>query len=188
MKQILKWLVLVAFGVVSLAMLSWAAERADAGIQSRLDECTCTYCRALLDHEDTQSRALPLVLALAHPRTGSEPPDQDGGKVGIEPEPSFAYKRQALNAEQQERHHALMGQLRSAVEEIHELPAGYEFALPAETSTILAAAEFISLERQCCPFLAFELDVSSGGPLLLRLTGAKGVKEFLREVLSGSAW
>ena len=45
------------------------------------------------------------------------------------------------------------------VEEIRELPAGYEFALRAETSTILAAAEFISLERQCCPFLKFELDL-----------------------------
>jgi hypothetical protein len=187
MKQSLKWLALVAFGVLSLGMLSWAAERVDAGIQSRLDECTCTYCRALLDYEDTQSRALALVLALAHPRTGSESPDQDGGEVGNEPEPSFACERQALDAEQHERHQALMGQLRSAVEEIRELPAGYEFALPAETSTILAAAEFISLERQCCPFLKFELDVSSDGPALLRLTGAKGVKEFLREVLSGSA-
>jgi len=187
MKQSLKWLALVAFGVLSLGMFCWATERVGAGIQSRLDECTCSYCRALLDHEDTQSRALALVRALTHPRTDSEPPDQDEGEVAFEGEPSFACERQALNAEQQERHQALMGQLRSAVEEIRELPAGYEFASPAETSTILAAAEFISLERQCCPFLKFELEVSSDGPILLRLTGGKGVKELLREVLSDSA-
>ncbi len=131
MTQSLKWLALVAFGVLSLGMFSWAAERVDAGIQSRLDECTCTYCQALLSDEDTQSRALALVRALAHPRTDSEPPEQDEGEVAIEAEPSFACERQALNAEQQERHQALMGQLRSAVEEIRELPAGYEFALPA---------------------------------------------------------
>ena len=186
MKQSMKWLPLVAFGVLSLGILSWAAERVEAGLQSRLDECTCSYCRALLDHDDPQSRVLALVLALAHFRTGSEtnPPGQGDAGARSESKPSFACERGALDPAQRERHQATMGQLQSAVEEIRELPEGYEFALSAETSTILAAAEFISLERQCCPFLTFELDVPSGGPILLRLTGSEGVKAFLQEVLS----
>jgi len=44
------------------------------------------------------------------------------------------------------------------------------------------AAEFISLERLCCPFLRFSLEVEpEGGPIWLRLTGREGVKAFIRE-------
>ena len=39
-------------------------------------------------------------------------------------------------------------------------------------------------ERLCCPFLTFTLEVSpERGPLLLRLTGAEGVKDFIRAEL-----
>lgn len=44
--------------------------------------------------------------------------------------------------------------------------------------------EFVRRERLCCPFLAFTLEVSPDrGPLLLRLTGAEGVKDYIRAEL-----
>jgi hypothetical protein len=45
-------------------------------------------------------------------------------------------------------------------------------------------AEFVGRERLCCPFLTFMLDVAQDqGPLMLRLTGAAGVKDFIRAEL-----
>jgi hypothetical protein len=64
------------------------------------------------------------------------------------------------------------------VEEIRELPDGLSFRFPAREYD--AVAEFVALERLCCPFLTFTLDVAPDqGPLILRLTGADGVKAFI---------
>ena len=39
-------------------------------------------------------------------------------------------------------------------------------------------------ERLCCPFITFELHIAPNrGPVLLRLTGAEGVKDFIRAEL-----
>ena len=55
----------------------------------------------------------------------------------------------------------------------------YALRLPAET--LLTAAEWISLERRCCPFFGFTLEMERhGGPLWLRVTGPKGIKQFIR--------
>jgi hypothetical protein len=83
--------------------------------------------------------------------------------------------------------HAATGeQLLRAAGEIRELPDGYAFRLTADTDTLLKAVEFISLERLCCPFLGFALEVEpEGGPAWLRLMGREGVKEFIREEVSG---
>lgn len=86
----------------------------------------------------------------------------------------------ALDMAQRERHQTNTQQLFGSVEQIEELPDGYAFSWPAETSTILTAAEFISLERLCCPFFDFALEISrEGGPLRLKLTGREGVKQFM---------
>ncbi len=86
----------------------------------------------------------------------------------------------ALDRAQREHHQANTGQLFGAVEEIEELHDGYVFRLPAESATILQAAEFITLERLCCPFFNFALELErEGGPLWLKMTGREGVKQFL---------
>lgn len=84
------------------------------------------------------------------------------------------------------RHVANAGELFRAVEEIVELPGGYAFRLPNDADTLVRAAEFVSLERLCCPFLGFTLEVErEGGPVWLRLTGREGVKAFIREEVGG---
>ena len=83
------------------------------------------------------------------------------------------------------RHIATGGEVFRAAEEIRELSDGYAFRLPHGSDALLKAAEFISLERLCCPFLRFSVEVEpEGGPVWLRLTGRDGVKAFVREEVS----
>jgi hypothetical protein len=79
-------------------------------------------------------------------------------------------------------HIAAGGEVFHAAEEIRELADGYAFRLPPRSDVLTKTAEFISLERLCCPFLRFSLAVEpEGGPIWLRLTGREGVKAFVRE-------
>ncbi len=80
------------------------------------------------------------------------------------------------------QHVATGGRVFRAAEEIRELADGYAFRLPGDAETLSKAAEFIALERLCCPFLGFALEVEpEGGPIWLRPTGRVGVKAFIRE-------
>jgi hypothetical protein len=46
----------------------------------------------------------------------------------------------------------------------------------------MTAAEWVSFERKCCPFFAFELEQAKDqGPFWLRITGSEGVKPFIVE-------
>jgi hypothetical protein len=89
----------------------------------------------------------------------------------------------AIPSEQRGAHHALTRRLMTeAVEEIVELPDGLVLRFPAEEYD--GVAEFVGRERLCCPFLTFTLEgAPDRGPLLLRLTGAEGVKDFIRAEL-----
>jgi hypothetical protein len=91
-----------------------------------------------------------------------------------------------LSADQRATHMATSRELFSHLEEIRELADGYEFRLADDSSAITRAAEFISLEKLCCPFLNFALEIKAdGGPVWLRLRGREGVKAFIREEISG---
>lgn len=96
-------------------------------------------------------------------------------------ESPIACNLNALDREQRLRHQSLTAALRDAMRETRELPDGYSFRLPSDEATIHRAAEWITLERRCCPFIAFGLEVDrEGGPLWLSLTGREGVKPFLK--------
>jgi len=87
----------------------------------------------------------------------------------------------AIPAEERTVHHALVRRLMT-VAEIREQADGIDFRFPVEEYA--AVAEFIALERLCCPFLAFSLEVPPNrGPLWLRLTGPEGVTAFIRAEL-----
>ena len=94
----------------------------------------------------------------------------------------FACNLSALDKEQRLRYSVLSKQLFSSKQEIKELPDGFAVGFSANPQTIKDAAEFITYERLCCPFLNFELAIV-GENLELRLKGAKGVKEFLKAEL-----
>ncbi len=98
-----------------------------------------------------------------------------GSEVVIACDPS------AIPADQRERWAETGKQVYAAVQEVRELPDGYQFRMPADSAMLIKVAEYIMNERLCCAFLHFTMDVEPNrGPFWLRLTGAAGVKEYLR--------
>lgn len=87
-------------------------------------------------------------------------------------------------AELRDREATLLTEFRSAVVETEELQDGYAFRLSGDSNWIGLIAELIVAERECCPFLAFELAaLPNRGPLIVRVTGPAGTKGFLRTLL-----
>ena len=65
-------------------------------------------------------------------------------------------------------------------QEARWLAEGITLRYSSEQGTLALLGEFIQLERQCCPFLRFQLTVEpGGGPIWLELTGPPGTREFL---------
>ena len=86
-------------------------------------------------------------------------------------------------AELREREATLLVQYRSAVVETEELQDGFALRFTGEGKLIALLAELIAAERECCPFLRFELvALPNKGPLIVRVTGRAGTKEFVRSV------
>lgn len=101
-------------------------------------------------------------------------------------ESPFACEMNAIPPEQRDAHLAVIKTLFQSVESIRELPNGYEFQLSNESEVLLAAAEFISRERLCCPFFDFGLEVEcEGGAVCLSLTGREGVKPLIMAEIGG---
>jgi hypothetical protein len=81
----------------------------------------------------------------------------------------------------QRRRSDLLNMFRSALLETKELDEGYAYRFPAEGNSIAELAQLITFERQCCPFLRFNLRLEPAeGPLWLELTGPVGTKDFLQ--------
>lgn len=88
------------------------------------------------------------------------------------------------SSELRDREATLLVQFRSGVLETEELPDGYAFRICGDASWIRLVAELMVAERECCPFLTFELVAESNkGPMIVRVTGPDGTKEFLRTIL-----
>jgi hypothetical protein len=78
------------------------------------------------------------------------------------------------------RYDMLSNLLRAAISGRAELPDGFAFSLNGGTIGLAELGEWISLERQCCPFLNFELSVSGTDSIWwLTLTGPDGSKALL---------
>ncbi len=102
-------------------------------------------------------------------------------KSRVESVSPFACVMEAIEPSKRQQHIATAKHLFGSVQEVRELPNGYAFQLPTESELMLKAAEFIALERLCCPFFGFALQVEpEGGAVWLYLTGREGVKPFIR--------
>jgi len=71
-----------------------------------------------------------------------------------------------------------------AADEIRELAEGYAARLRPDPALFRQVAEWITLERRCCPFLGLGLNWSEGDAVWLSLTGGPGVKAFLAGMLA----
>ncbi len=92
----------------------------------------------------------------------------------------FACDMSAIEPDRRDEHIATIDELFRAVENIRELLNGYAFRLPNEPDVLFMTAKFIALERLCCPFFGFAIEVEpEGGAVWLSLTGRNGVKPFI---------
>lgn len=88
---------------------------------------------------------------------------------------------EAIDPSKQQQHIATAQLVFAAVTEVRELPNGYAFQLPKESEMLRKVGEFMALERLCCPFFGFTLEVErEGGAVWLHVTGRDGVKPFIQ--------
>ena len=94
----------------------------------------------------------------------------------------FACNLKAIDASQRPRYNELVSRLRNAIEERTELPDGFEFRLNGSNISLTDIAEWMGMERLCCPFLTIQVAVSGHQTgWQLKLTGSEGVKPLLLE-------
>jgi hypothetical protein len=129
--------------------------------------------------------ATPVLATLALggcTRAAAQPSQGDVANSG----PPIACKLDALNPAERERQSALLRELGTMTKETRETGDGYALRLPADTEGFQKVAEWITLERRCCPFLNFELKWKAGEETpWLELGGRKGVKAFLAAEMGG---
>ena len=93
----------------------------------------------------------------------------------------FRCNLNAMKPAERQRHAALGKQLWPAVSERTELPNGYAFRLDVDRISPALVTEWMAMEQKCCPFFGFQLELQpEKGPVWMRLTGAPGVKDFIR--------
>jgi hypothetical protein len=96
-------------------------------------------------------------------------------------EPALACDFGAMDDGQRGLYRALRRRLSEDLREVRELEDGYAFRHSSEAGVLVALAEYVSLERLCCPFFDFAIEVGhDGGEVWLRMTcpeGAKGILE-----------
>jgi hypothetical protein len=96
----------------------------------------------------------------------------------MEKEMPFACDMTAIAADQRNDHLATIEAVFHAALAMEELPDGYSFRFG--NNSLEAVFRFIALERLCCPFFGFSLEVEpEGGPIRLAITGRSGVKPFI---------
>jgi hypothetical protein len=94
---------------------------------------------------------------------------------------NFVCNLGVMNPEERARYLVLSRMLMGATEERRELHEGYGFKLAAEKISLPEIAEWMAFERRCCPFFNLQIEAQpNAGPIWLRMTGAEGIKEFIR--------
>src|SRR3954452_18464568 len=86
----------------------------------------------------------------------------------------------AIGAADRPRYSDLVKRVRAAIRERAEISDGYVFKLDSQAIGLLELAEWISMERLCCPFLTLQLSASGNQKHWgLTLTGPEGVKPLI---------
>jgi hypothetical protein len=97
------------------------------------------------------------------------------------PDPILACNIFAIPKAYRPVHEANTKRIFTSAEELQELPTGYAWRLPNDTTLLETIVAFLRYERLCCPFFRFKLEIEPDqGPLWLQITGAVDVKAFVR--------
>jgi len=91
----------------------------------------------------------------------------------------------ALSTDDRLRYGELAKTLRAAVSKTRERDRGLAFRIELERMSLPLLAEWVALERRCCPFFEFTIEVGpEWNSTWLSLAGEEGVKGFIRHELA----
>jgi hypothetical protein len=93
--------------------------------------------------------------------------------------PPIACDLTKLGPEERRRERELLEWFRGATTAAAETADGWRFELPADAATLARLGELLALERHCCPFLTFRLEIVAGSPAALEISGPVGARELV---------
>ncbi|PYS37591.1 MAG: hypothetical protein DMG14_20660 [Acidobacteria bacterium] len=65
---------------------------------------------------------------------------------------------------------------------VTELPDGYAYNFAATSEALTQVAQLVDMERQCCPFLKFNIVIEAGkAPMRLEVTGPEEAKKVIAQ-------
>ena len=106
----------------------------------------------------------------------------------VDQPPALACNPKAITAATRPRYEELSKRLREAVRGRREITSGYALSLDGKAISLTEAAEWMTLERLCCPFLTVRLETVAGqGDWSLTLTGPPGTKVVLEAAFAKTA-
>jgi hypothetical protein len=125
---------------------------------------------------------LAVALSIAGAAAGRTLPRQEGKDAATaKTEGKFYCNIKALSLQERARLKELTQRLLAARTDTIETEKGYEFQYSPDKVSIAEVGEWVVLESKCCSFFDFHIDLENQGKLVcLRLTGAEGVKAFIR--------
>jgi hypothetical protein len=100
----------------------------------------------------------------------------------------FYCNLKALGPVERAQHKQLTEKLIATRKTTVESAKGYEFQYSPSDVSVADLAGWATTEAKCCPFFDFHIDLEHEGTLVcLRLTGAEGIKVFIRTEFQVSA-
>jgi hypothetical protein len=102
------------------------------------------------------------------------------GGLGKAERPALLCDTTAIPADARPRYRELCRRLRSSILSRRELEDGYRLQLAHDSFPLVEAAQWIAMERLCCPFLKFRLEVDGNSQQWrLSVRGPAGSKPIL---------
>ena len=95
----------------------------------------------------------------------------------------IACRLDALTPEEREREQELLLWFRSLAVEGVWTGAEHRIDVPADITTLSLLGKFFALERLCCPFLRFGLQVSAKETAQLTIAGPEGARRFVETTI-----
>ena len=130
------------------------------------------------------SKFLAPMLAII-PACICQSPSHPQGMVIPKPA-AFACNLKAFTTQERAQYRKLSDRLMPAVLSEREKNDGYALELNTRSISVVEVAQWVELERKCCPFFSFQLDLrGEDGALWLSLTGREGVKQFIEVDFTG---
>jgi hypothetical protein len=91
----------------------------------------------------------------------------------------FACEISRLDREARSREQTLLAWFHNAFTEAEWTGSDYRFTIAADRESLRDLGEFLALERVCCPFLTFRLEVDRAETAVLSISGREGVQAFI---------